>query len=153
MESPRIIKGGVSTDDRGFVTFNNDFDMSAIKRFYMLENHQEGFMRAWHGHLREAKWITCVSGVAVVGTVKMVRDSFGHLTINEGYVEDGPDRFTLCPNGNILYVPPGYANGHKNLTRNTRLIHFSSLTLKESLGDDFRFDASEHGWIWIVVRR
>lgn len=147
LDVPRLIKGGVAVDDRGVVTFCNNFDMSTIKRFYMLENHQEGFVRAWHGHIKEAKWIMCVSGVAVVGVAKII------FEYNESPDLDSPDSFILCSDGDVLYVPPGYANGHKNLIRGTRLIHFSNLTLGESEDDDVRFDAGNHGWVWEVKER
>ena len=141
MDEPRIIKGGVAVDDRGRVTFCNDFDMSDVKRFYMLENHQEGYIRAWHGHLREAKWVTAVSGVAVVATAKMYDPQVLHgsdVIFREEVVkgkslnkEVWPNniydisRHILHPNGDVLYIPPGYANGHMNLVTGTRVLHFS----------------------------
>ena len=150
MSHPCIIKGGVAVDDRGRVTFCNDFDMSDVKRFYMLENHQEGYIRAWHGHLREAKWVTVVSGVAVVGVAIMYSIDDAPLKIgNAGKCE----RFTLHPNGDVLYIPPGYANGHMNLVQGTRLIHFSNLLHEDTVGDDVRFDSSIHGWVWEVKPR
>jgi len=41
-------KGAVFSDDRGFLRFVNDFDFSDVKRFYQVENHKKGFIRAWH---------------------------------------------------------------------------------------------------------
>ena len=141
---PKLIKGGAFVDDRGTVTFCNDFDMSVIRRFYILENWQEGYVRAWHGHIKEAKWIVCVSGAAIVGAGAMLKGKVGI---------DHPDRFVLHPNGDVLYIPPGYANGHKNLVQGTRLIHFSNLTQEETKGDDIRFNADNHGWVWEVKSR
>ena len=50
MSEPILIKGGLSVDDRGSVSFVNDFNFSDVKRFYMIQNHVQGFVRAWHGH-------------------------------------------------------------------------------------------------------
>ena len=147
MDKPRLIKGAVHVDDRGMVTFCNDFDMSEVKRWYMLENYQEGYVRAWHGHINEAKWITCVSGAAVEAIVQMHYD--WEWNIEGGDVE----RYTLHPNGDVLYVPPGYANGHMNLVQGTRLIHFSNLLHEDTVGDDVRFDSSIHGQVWEVEPR
>ena len=148
MGEPRLIKGGSFIDDRGIVTFCNGFDMGKIKRFYMLENWQEGYTRAWHGHFKEAKWIVCVSGAAIVSAIKIdyfaERRQIDDVSIN---------RFVLHPNGDVLYIPPGYANGHKNLVQNTRLIHFSNLYQKDTKGDDVRFDASIYGHVWEVKER
>ena len=55
---PRVIEGGRSVDDRGEVGFINDFDLAEAKRFYTVTNHQAGFVRAWHGHRNEAKYVT-----------------------------------------------------------------------------------------------
>ena len=164
MDKPRLIKGGVDVDDRGIVTFCNDFDMSEIKRFYMLENHEQGYVRAWHGHIKEAKWVVCVSGVAVVGVAEMVGSSKTRCPDPDAYgkwIDVGverfalhePESFTLHPNGDILYIPPGYANGHKNLVTGTRVLHFSSMTMEEAGEDDYRFDSSIHGWVWEVKSR
>jgi dTDP-4-dehydrorhamnose 3,5-epimerase len=45
---PKIINGGIAPDDRGSVRFVNDFDFAKVKRFYQVENHRAGFIRAWH---------------------------------------------------------------------------------------------------------
>ena len=144
-DKPTMIKGAVFVDDRGIVTYCNDFDMSEVKRWYMLENHQEGYVRAWHGHITEAKWVVCVSGAAVVCAA-------GIKAMNNAY-KYSPYRFTLHPNGDVLYIPPGYANGHMNLVTGTRLIHFSNMLHGDTAGDDVRFDSSIHGWVWEVKSR
>jgi len=149
-DRPRIIRGGVAVDDRGTVTFCNDFDMTKIVRCYMLENHEQGYVRAWHGHAVEAKYVMVLSGVAIVGAVEMIIGAF------DGPYIDGrcsAERFTLHSNGDVLYIPPGYANGHKNLITGTRVMHFSTMTLAETQGDDYRFDSDIHGWVWDVKER
>jgi len=152
VDKPRLIRGGVHIDDRGAVTFCNDFDMSEIKRFYMLENYEQGYVRAWHGHIKEAKWVVCVSGVAVEAAVEMFnRGNRGEYELHTE--KSCVTRHVLHPNGDVLYIPSGYANGHKNLTLGTRLIHFSNLAQDETVGDDVRFDSSIHGWVWEVKSR
>ena len=49
------ITGNISTDDRGSLKFINDFNFDGIKRFYQVQNHCKNFIRAWHGHIKEAK--------------------------------------------------------------------------------------------------
>jgi dTDP-4-dehydrorhamnose 3,5-epimerase len=41
----------------------------------------------------------------------------------------------------VLRIPEGYANGFMTLTPAAKLMFFSTSTLEESLGDDFRFPA------------
>jgi len=59
MDQPKIIEGGLSVDDRGQLSCVNGFDFkdSKIRRFYTVSNHQQGFVRAWHGHKFESKYV------------------------------------------------------------------------------------------------
>ena len=38
----------------------------------------------------------------------------------------------------ILYIPPGYYNGFQTLEEGTILLFFSTVTMEEGQGDDFR---------------
>ena len=66
-----IINGGLAVDDRGEIAFVNDFHFESVKRFYMVSNHKQGFVRAWHAHKHEAKYVFAVAGAALVGAVKI----------------------------------------------------------------------------------
>ena len=57
-----LLNGGLAVDDRGQVSFVNDFHFENVKRFYMVSNHKQGFIRAWHGHKNESKYVSVVSG-------------------------------------------------------------------------------------------
>ena len=146
MSDVEYIRGGEAVDDRGALMFVNDLDLSAYKRFYVVRNHAQGFVRAWHGHERESKAVVVISGAAIVAAVKV--DNWAH-----------PDptaevkRFVLSSDTpGALCIPPGYANGFKTLTADTKVCFFSSSTLEESGGDDIRFEA--HFWDpWNVEER
>ncbi|AFN75409.1 putative sugar epimerase [Melioribacter roseus P3M-2] len=132
---PVLIKGGMAVDDRGSVSFVNDFNFSDVKRFYMVDNHRSGFVRAWHAHKNEAKYVTAVKGSAIIGAVKI--DNW-----------DNPSkdlevhRFVLSEKTPaVLYIPRGYANGFMTLTEDAKLIFYSTSELKESINDDYRYDA------------
>lgn len=133
MKFPKLITGGFSADDRGFVNFNNNFVFNKIKRFYIVENHRSGFIRAWHAHKREEKFVLCLSGSAMVSAVK----------INNFKAPDKKAKifsFILTSrSSSILYIPKAYANGFKTLTKDAKLMFFSSSTLKQSIKDDFRY--------------
>ena len=143
---PTVIAGGLAVDDRGELRFVNDFQFAGVKRFYLVSNHQAGFVRAWHAHRREAKYVTAVSGAAVVGTVPI--DNWD--TPSRDLV---PQRFVLSANRPaVLYIPAGFANGFMSLTADLKLMFFSTSTLEESTGDDIRYD-SRYWDIWSVVER
>jgi len=141
-----LYSGDLAVDDRGEVGFVNDFDFSGVKRFYMVKNHRSGFVRAWHAHQREAKYVAVSEGAALVGAVKI--DDWQNPS------KDLPvSRFVLSARKpRVLFIPAGYANGFMSLTEDARLIFFSTSTLKDSMGDDIRYDA-RYWDIWHVEER
>jgi dTDP-4-dehydrorhamnose 3,5-epimerase-like enzyme len=145
-DAPRLIEGALAVDDRGSVGFVNDFDFAGVKRFYLVANHRSGFVRAWHAHRREAKYVTVTRGAALVGAVRIdkwdspSRDAEIHRHV------------LSAQRPSVLYIPAGYANGFMSLTKDATLMFFSTATLDESRGDDVRYDA-RHWDIWDVVER
>jgi dTDP-4-dehydrorhamnose 3,5-epimerase len=134
----RVITGGVAVDDRGEVAFVNDFNPLAagVKRFYAVRNHERCFVRAWHAHRREAKYVTVVHGAAIVAAVRI--DDW-----NTPAKDQPVQRFVLSAvKPAVVCVPPGYANGFKTLTEGAVLLFFSTATLEESQGDDVRYPAT-----------
>lgn len=123
-----MLTGDVFIDDRGELRFINDFNFEGVKRFYQVENHCKNFVRAWHGHRREAKHVYVASGSALVGVVQMDDENAE------------PFKCVLSASKpRVLYIPPGYANGFMNLEDNTIIQFFSNTTLEESKDDDIRF--------------
>lgn len=130
----KLLEGGLSVDDRGTVRFVNDFDFAGVKRFYQVENHRKGFIRAWHGHKKEGKYVYVASGTALVGVVNLKTKKVQKFVLSDKKPQ-------------VLWVPPNHANGFMNLEENTKILFFSTSTLKESLNDDIRF--SHDKWnIW-----
>ena len=143
---PRLIQGGVVVDDRGSVSFVNDFDFAGVKRFYIVANHRAGFVRAWHAHRNEAKYVAVTRGAALVGAVRIdnwddpSRDARVHRHV------------LSAQNLSVLYIPAGYANGFMSLTDDATLMFFSTSTVDESRQDDVRYDSRR--WdIWEVIER
>lgn len=141
-----LFNGGLAVDDRGEVGFVNEFNFEGVKRFYTVSNHTAGFVRAWHAHKLEAKYVTAVSGAAVIGAVKI--DDWDHPSVNLEV-----HRFVLSSRRpQVIYLPPGYANGFMSLTPDLKLIFFSTASLAESQGDDFRYPA-RYWDIWQIEER
>ena len=141
---PKLINGGIATDDRGSVRFVNDFDFADVKRFYQVENHRTGFIRAWHGHRYEAKYVYVPRGSALVGAVSLeyYKDvEMDGIGIVPGSRFHEPDYVVLSANNpKIWYIPAGYANGFKTLETGTIIQFFSTSTLEEALEDDIRYN-------------
>jgi dTDP-4-dehydrorhamnose 3,5-epimerase len=131
-----IFNGSTAIDDRGTVKFINDFKFDGVKRFYQVENHRRGFVRAFHGHKLEGKYVYVVKGAALIGVCEM--DNDGDLSsIPELKL---PQKFVLCEEvPKILWIPPRHANGFMSLRDNTIVQFFSTSTLEESKNDDIRY--------------
>lgn len=127
MDDVKILNGGISVDDRGSVSFVNDFNFENVKRFYQVTNHDKNFIRAWHGHKKEGKYVFVSTGTAIIGVVNMETEKITKVVLS-----------SKTPK--ILWIPPGNYNGFKTLEYNTTVLFFSTSTLNESLNDDIRQD-------------
>jgi dTDP-4-dehydrorhamnose 3,5-epimerase-like enzyme len=132
---PELLRGDLAIDDRGEVAFVNEFAFAGVKRFYTVANHRRGFVRAWHGHRNEAKFVLAVAGAALVCCVEI-----------DDWENPSPDlevkRFVLSERKPaVLHVPAGHVNGFMTLSPDAKLMFFSTSTLEESLGDDVRYPA------------
>jgi dTDP-4-dehydrorhamnose 3,5-epimerase len=132
---PELLRGDLSVDDRGEVSYVNGFDFADVRRFYSVTNHRAGFVRAWHGHRHEVKYVLAVGGAALVCCIEIDDwdDPSDDLEVARFVLTDRKPA--------ILRVPAGYVNGFMTLTDDTKLVFFSSSTLEESSGDDIRFPA------------
>lgn len=148
MKEPTIIEGGIHQDERGQLTFFNDLDLTDIKRFYVITNNKSQVtnnksqvtnhkkVRAWQGHKIEEKYFYCSAGSFLMVAVQI--DDWDHPSKNLK-----PVTFVLSENSpQVLYIPPGYANGVKALSKNSTLIIYSNLGLTDSAADTYRFDPS-----------
>ncbi len=145
-DRPELIKGGLAGDDRGRLTFANDFDLSQCRRFYVVENFAPRTVRAWHAHKHERKWVMALSGAALAACVRI-----------DDWEDPSPDaeveRFVLdAATPSVLSIPAGYANGAMSLLPDTKILYFSDASLDDSKGDDYRYDA-RHWDPWHVAER
>jgi dTDP-4-dehydrorhamnose 3,5-epimerase-like enzyme len=146
MAEPTLLKGRLSVDDRGTVAFVNDFDLAPVRRFYVVTNHRRGFIRAWHAHRNERKFVTLLQGSALVCCVRI-----------DDWDRPSPElpvsRYVLSAvEPSVLEVPAGYANGFMSLSDDAAVLFFSSSTLAESQGDDVRYPA-RHWDPWQIEER
>jgi dTDP-4-dehydrorhamnose 3,5-epimerase-like enzyme len=139
MLQPYLIEAKTYLDHRGEIIFANDFDMSAIKRFYNIIQDDIDIIRAWQGHQVETKYFFVEKGSFVISWVLI--DNWENPSINL------KAEYTILESENpkILIIPPNYANGIKALKSNSILKVFSNLTLQQSENDRWTFDSS----LWI----
>ena len=144
----KLINGGIAVDDRGSLSFVNDYNFYGVKRFYQVTNFSTTTIRAFHGHLREAKYVYVAEGSAIVAAVKLDN-------VENPSKEEKVHRYILSDKKpQVLFIPPKYANGFRSLEENTRIQFFSTSSLEESKGDDYRFPVDYWGKdIWDVENR
>jgi dTDP-4-dehydrorhamnose 3,5-epimerase len=142
IKEPKLFKGDIFVDDRGIVGFNNELDLTGVKRFYTITNHTPGYIRAWHGHLRENKYFTMLAGSAIVVAVLISEDQNEYKLNWDIYYRE-----TISANlPTAFFIPAGYANGSMLLEPNSKLMVLSTSTTEESKNDDIRFsfDAADN---------
>ena len=135
MDSPLIIQGGIYDDNRGRLSYVNEFNFDDVKRFYTISNKSKDVVRAWQGHKIENKYLHVTSGSFVICIVKI--DNW------KNPAKDLPvEKFILSASkSQILNISAGYATGIKALDENSKLMVFSSNTTEDSSHDEYRFDA------------
>ena len=146
-----LIQGGSHTDDRGTLRFCNDFDMSAVKRFYTISNSAEQSVRGWIGHKKETKWFFPLKGRTVIEVESFGQDlqdeqdfrsrvlsSESRVGIDAEGAKGSLERFILNENEpKVLKVPPG--NWFKIVQDgNAEVMVFSDCKVGEFENDDFR---------------
>jgi dTDP-4-dehydrorhamnose 3,5-epimerase-like enzyme len=134
MNAVKCLNGGSHKDQRGVISFVNDFDMAQVKRFYQIKHDTVDVFRAWQGHQKESKWFYCIEGSFTINWIKPTSwtkpsglEQIDSLTLNSHEPQ-------------VLYVPKGYITGIKANLCPSRLMVYSDFTLSESQLDDFRFD-------------
>lgn len=130
---PKITVGNSRSDSRGTLFFNNDFDASAIKRIYVIENKSLDFVRGWQGHKIEQRWFTVVKGSFRIQLIKIDNwDSPSKdLEIYTFVVYDTKQ--------DVLHVPQGYVTSIQALQENSKLFVMADYFFGE-IEDEHRFE-------------
>ncbi len=132
---PKLIKGGSHSDNRGAVTYNNDLDMSSIKRMYTIQNKNTQFIRAWQGHAIEKRWFSVVQGSFEIKLIQI--DNWKTPTKNLEVFS----RILNDENFDVLCVPAGYVSSILALEENSKILVMSNYQLGE-IEDEYRYDSN-----------
>lgn len=136
---PSLNKGGIHQDQRGEIIFFNDFDMSAIKRFYQISNADETIKRGWRAHKIEQRWFYAVTGAFKIGIVKI--DNFNQPNPNVN-----KQVFMLDANRpEVLHIPIGYASCVIAMEENSRLLVYANYPIAHAANDDYLYNSNYFG--------
>lgn len=128
--SVETIKGGVAKDARGQIRFVNDFDMSLVKRFYIIKNGDTELIRGWRAHRIEQRWFYVLSGSFELNIVKI--DNWEKPSV------DLPiETLNLSTeNLEVLHLPVGYGTALRALEDNSELLVFADHGIEHASSDD-----------------
>lgn len=128
---PSIILGGSHKDKRGVLNYNNSFDMSPVKRTYVIENNLN-FIRRWQGHKIEQRWFSAIKGEFEIQLIKI--DNW-----------ETPDKelekvtFKLTDeNLTFLHIPAGYISSIVSLKKGAKLLVMSDYKIEDII-DDYKY--------------
>lgn len=129
---PSLIIGAKHSDARGILLYNNDFDLTPIKRMYVIENQDTQIVRAWQGHKTEQRWFSAIKGTFKIELIAI--DNWEKPSKNlQKY------NFTLTAETmNVLHIPSGYVNSIQSLEEGAQLLVMANYLLNEHQ-DDYRF--------------
>ena len=132
--TPNLVNGNCHKDPRGFLFYNNDFDLTIIKRMYVIENSSIDINRAWQGHQIEQRWFSAMAGSFVIQLIAI--DNW-----------DRPDkkseRFKFVLDSkklDVLHIPAGYVSSIQSLAAGSKLLVMADYLMGVNK-DDYRYES------------
>ncbi len=131
---PELIKGKIHSDNRGKVFHINNFNLSPIKRMYIIENINTEQYRGWKGHSIENRWFYCQIGeieiqVTSLNSFKTMNSEMEIFNLSES-------------NLNVLFVPKGFATNIRQVKNKSRVVAMSDYFVAECDDDNLRWPSN-----------
>ena len=130
MKEINTIQGGIAEDHRGHIRFVNDFEMTQVKRFYIIKNKDTDLVRGWRAHRIEQRWFYVLSGSFLVDLIKI--DDWENAS-PELPVER---RILQVADKQVLHVPEGYGTAFQALESESELLVFADYGIEHAKNDD-----------------
>jgi len=130
--TPTLILGGNHKDERGILNFNNEFDMSLVKRMYLIENIDTLFIRRWQGHKIEQRWFTAVVGKFKIDLIKIDNWKNPSKKLEKITFE------ISSKNADVLHIPEGYISSIQAMVKFSKLLVMADYKLG-GINDDYKF--------------
>jgi hypothetical protein len=133
VKQPFLLKGNYHGDHRGVIKYNNEFDLSNVKRVYSIANKDSSRVRGFQGHLIEKRWFTATAGEFEVRVVNIM---------NWPEIDKKQKPFTFKLDNScmdILCVPAGFMTCIEQIGESGSLMVFADYFLGE-VDDEYRLD-------------
>lgn len=127
-----LIKGERFEDERGCITYNNDFDASAVKRIYIIQNKNTELVRGWQGHRIEQRWFAAIHGAFEISVIQIddFQNPSKNLTVTKYQLTDKSLTY--------LHIPGGYVTAVKASKEGSKLLVLADYAMGE-ISDEYRF--------------
>lgn len=131
-----LITGGIAKDERGEILFVNEFDMSEVKRFYIIRNADINLIRGWRGHRIEKRWFYVLSGKFEFNIIEIDNWEVPSKTLPINKINVGAEDLRL------LCMSAGFATAIRALEPNSELLVYADHLLNHASKDDYTWDLS-----------
>ncbi|CDS93807.1 conserved hypothetical protein [Sphingobacterium sp. PM2-P1-29] len=131
MDKIQTIQGGVAQDQRGQIRFVNDFDMSLVKRFYIIKNADVELVRGWRAHRIEQRWFYVLAGAFEVDLIQI--DNWEKAATDLDVQKIKIDASEM----QVLHVPQGYGTAFRALQPDSELLVFADYGIEHAAHDDY----------------
>lgn len=130
----KIISGNKHIDERGTLHYVNDFDMSNVKRMYMIT--PSDVPRSWRGHMIEQRWFYVVNGSFEI-----------YLTKIDNWEMPDPnlavETYNLsADSAQVICVPAGYASNFRPLFPESKIMIYADASINSGVSDEYKFPAN-----------
>ena len=133
MQKIKWLIGNRHVDERGILTFNNDFNASLVKRIYFIENKNKDIVRGWQGHKIEQRWFSAVNGSFKINIITIDNWTNPSKKLKlKSYI-------LSSTNLEVLHVPQGNITSIQSLKDHSKLMVFSNYSMGE-VNDEYHFD-------------
>src|SRR5690606_12809256 len=127
------IQGGIAKDHRGQIRFVNEFDMSLVKRFYIIKNSDLELVRGWRAHRIEQRWFYVLTGSFSMDLVKI--DNW-----DKPSQDLEVEKIILTAKDNkVLHIPTGYGTAFQALEKGSEILVFADYHLDHAAKDNYTF--------------
>lgn len=130
---PKIITGGSHSDTRGTLFYNNDFDASAVKRIYVIENQNTNIIRAWQGHKIEQRWFSVIKGSFKIQLIEIDNWVYPSKNLEKLIFVVNADKL------DVLHIPRGYVSSIQSLEEESKLLVLADYLFGE-IKDEYRYE-------------
>lgn len=127
------IQGGIARDHRGQIRFVNDFDMSEVKRFYIIKNTDLELIRGWRAHRIEQRWFYVLSGSFKIDIVEI--DNWDQASNNLAVKTE----IVKSEDNKVLHLSSGYGTAFQALEEGSELLVFSDFGIENAPKDDYTY--------------